>query len=387
MKRLALLLLALACAPASALELAWAVQLASPGIDPYAKLTPVWAEGRVCAFAWDGHGACLDPTDGRLLWYRDDLGGVSGGPTYADGDFFYGTREGGVIAWDEARRRVLWRADLGSEVLAPPVRAGDLLLVQTLDDRLYALDLRDGAVVWTHERSMPPLSLRGTAAPVVSDGLVFAGFSGGQLVALRLEDGALRWETAVAIPRGRSDLERMVDVDATPLPGEGLVYAGAFQGRLMAVRREDGEVAWERRLSLYRALVDGDGALYLSDADGAVLRIDPQSGATLWRQAALPAPATGAPARVGGRLLVATRDGALVALDPEDGRLLARIDHQTMALGVNAYLADPGHWESDDDIDLARLFRHETAPAGLPLVKDGMVFQLFQDGLFAAFRP
>ncbi len=387
MRPLALLLLILATSPVPALELVWAVQLAGPGSDPYAKLTPVWADGRVCVFAWDGHGACLDPRDGRLLWHRDDLGRVGGGPAYADGDFFYGTREGAVIAWDEARRRLLWRAELGSEILAPPVRAGDLLLVQTLDDRLYALDLRDGAVVWTHERSTPPLSLRGTAAPAVSGGLVFAAFSGGQLVALRLEDGALRWETAVAVPRGRSDLERMVDVDATPLPGEALVYAGAFQGRLMAVRRDDGEVIWERRLSLYRALVDGDGALYLSDAEGAVLRIDPHSGATMWRQAALPAPATGAPARVGGRLLVATRDGALVALDPEDGRLLAHIDHRTMALGVNAYLADPGHWESDDDIDLPRLFRHETAPAGLPLVKDGMVFQLFQDGLFAAFRP
>lgn len=387
MKRLLAMLMAMAAAPLSALELAWVVQLDAPAVDGGAKLRPVAAHGRVCAFSWSGVAACFDGADGRILWSREGLGRVSGGPTFDGNDFYFATREGEVVAWDEVAGQPLWRVHVDSEVLAPPVRAGDLLLVQTLDDRLYALDVRDGSVVWTHERSTPPLSLRGTAVPVVEGTDVYAGFAGGQLVALRLEDGALRWETVVAVPRGRSDLERMVDVDATPLPGDGLVYSGAFQGRLLAVSKRDGEVVWERRLSLYRAPVLHQGGLYLVDAEGAVLRLDPHSGATLWRQAELPEAAVGPVSWVGEALVVSTVAGGVLRLDPENGAVLARLGHDAMRLRINAHLGEPADWENEDDIDLARLFRRDMAPLGLPLVQGGMLYQLYQDGLFAAIRP
>ena len=90
------------------------------------------------------------------------------------------------------------------------------MLVQTIDGRLLALEQEDGAVRWSFDNQVPILTLRGSASPLFDGNAVYAGFANGMVSAVRADNGEPLWEHRVMLPEGRSELDRMVDVDGSP---------------------------------------------------------------------------------------------------------------------------------------------------------------------------
>jgi outer membrane protein assembly factor BamB len=175
----------------------------SVGKAELATFTPAVAAGSVFAAAADGTVVRLDATTGRQVW-RVRLPNALTGGVGADGKLVaVGSNEGEVIALD-ADGGILWRARVSSEVLAAPVVAGELVVVRSADNKIFALDARDGRRRWVFQRAAPALAIRNPAGVVVAGGFVFAGFSGGKLVALALANGGQRWEGTVALPKGTS---------------------------------------------------------------------------------------------------------------------------------------------------------------------------------------
>lgn len=261
-----------------------------------------------------------------VFWGRDDDGGsfVTGGVAADAMTVFVGTEKGEFIALSAETGEELWRRSLSSEILAPAGMDSTRVFVATLDGRLTALSRSDGARLWSFDTQVPVLTLRGTGRPVVSEPLVFMGFANGRLAALRAEDGSAVWEHVVALPTGRSELERIADIDAAPLITPAGAFVGSYQGVLKSLRLADGNVQWERPLSTYSALAAGYRQVYVTAEDGSLLAIDQANGNVAWEQDALLRRGVTAPAVVGAYVAVGDLEGYVHYFAQSDGRPIAR---------------------------------------------------------------
>ena len=196
--------------------------------------------------------------------------------------------------------------------------------MQTIDGRLLALEDDDGTLRWTFDNQVPILTLRGTSSPVVADGIVYAGFANGKISALRTENGEPIWEHRVMLPEGRSELERMVDVDGRPLVSGAVVYVGAFQGRVKGVSRRDGRPRWEQEISTFLDLAEGYDQVYAISADDVISAIDQVSGEVVWTQENFKRRKLTAPVAFSNYLAFGDDAGYLHIIAQRDGRLMGR---------------------------------------------------------------
>ena len=264
--------------------------------------------------------------DGDTLWSVSTRLELSAGPVVAGDKLLLGTSNAELIAISLADGALLWKTMLSSEILALPKASHNIAVVRTSDGRLAGLDLGTGAVKWSHERSIPPLSVRSLGSPTIHDDVVLDGFGGGKLIALGLTDGKPVWETTVAIPRGRSEVERLVVLDAEPLVKDDVVYITGFQGGVSAVNLTDGDIQW-RQTSVYSShgLTAGRRSLFISDAKSDVWQLDLSSGRDLWKQDALHQRRLTVPALIRDRLVIGDFEGYLHVLAADDGHLIGRL--------------------------------------------------------------
>jgi outer membrane protein assembly factor BamB len=308
----------------------------------FLKLQPAVAADRVFAADGYGHVEALDRFSGKRLWAtrigenpkgmlsglnvfnRRDPSYVTGGVGLAHGNVLIGTSHGEVIALSAADGSEVWRVRVGSEVLAPPVGGARLVFVQTIDGRLVALERNDGRVRWVFDNQVPVLTLRGTATPVFSGGIVYAGFANGMVAAVRAENGEPIWQHRVMLPEGRSELDRMVDVDGTPVLSGGILYAASYQGRMKALRASDGSLLWEQDMSTYLDLAEGYRQVYVIDDTDVVRAIDQPTADSVWRQEGLYRRSLTSPVAFSNYVVVADGEGYVHVLAQSDGRFLGR---------------------------------------------------------------
>jgi outer membrane protein assembly factor BamB len=309
---------------------------ASVGSAEEAILAPAVAGGSVYAAAHDGTIVSIDAARGRERW-RVDAGEALSGGVGSDGDLVaVGSEEGEVIALDAATGKVRWRSRVSSEVLSPPVVTGDMVLVRSGDSRLFALDARDGKRRWLYQRASAPLSIRSTEGMAVSRGLVFAGFSGGKLMALSLTNGAPRWEATVAVPKGSTELERVADVVGVPAVGERDVCAAAYQGRVGCFDAANASPLWSRELSTSTSVAVDAGFVFVSDEKGSVHALDRSSGTSVWKQDKLFLRRLSAPLALGREIAVTDVEGYVHLLARDTGAFVGRAE--TDGTPVAAYL-------------------------------------------------
>jgi len=179
-------------------------------------------------------------------------------------------------------------------------------------------------VLWTVEQAMPRLTLRGVGIPAIAGELAVSGFDNGRMMAVSLRDGATAWETVIAPPSGKSELERLVDIDsAVQVVGEDL-YVVTYQGRIARVARDTGQIWWTRDISSYRGLATDEDGVYVSTSDGQVVKIGRRTGVEMWRTDVLKNRRLSAPAVMGGQVVVADLKGYVHFLDAATGALSAR---------------------------------------------------------------
>ena len=235
-----------------------------------------------------------------------------------------GTLKGEVIALDAASGEEKWRARVTSEVLSAPATNGDIVVVQTQDDRLIGLEASTGTQRWIYENSPAVLTLRGTGAPVVTNHLAIAGLSTGKVIAVDTQRGLPVWEQRVAVPQGRSELDRVVDIDGGLLLSGTTLYVVTYQGRLAGLDLESGRVLWQRDASSYVGVAEGFGSVYVSQASGTVEGIDERSTSALWSNDSLARRELSAPAVFSSYVAVGDIEGYLHLLSQVDGRFVAR---------------------------------------------------------------
>jgi outer membrane protein assembly factor BamB len=273
----------------------------------------------------EGEVHALDPATGRERWRAETDARVIAGPSVTGSLVLLGTLDAEVIALKRADGTPAWRVPVSSEVLAAPVGEGNVIVVRCGDGKVFGLSAETGARVWSFDRAVPPLTLRGLSAPLIYGNMVYVGLDNGRAVALRLDNGEVLWEQVVAAPSGRSELERIVDVDANLLITDSGVYAVSFGGELAAVGVEDGRVAWRRPVKSYSGMTLVGTTVVVSDEEGLVWALDATTGAAAWKQEGLKYRKLSPPATVGEHIVVADFEGYLHWLSPKDGRIVGRV--------------------------------------------------------------
>ena len=272
-----------------------------------------------------GRVLALDRDTGTVNWQVKLKEPLSGAVGVGGGRVMLGTLNGQVITLSEDDGSELWRAQVSSEVLAPPQTNGDVVVVQSQDDKLVALDIGTGEQRWIYESSLPVLTVRGTSSPVVSLHRVYAGLASGRVVALDATNGIPLWEQRVAQPKGRSELERMIDIDGRLVLDDQLLYAATYQGNVVALDSESGEIRWQRPASSHAGPALGYDGIYVSQANGAVEAVDKARARPLWTNEDLLRRRLSGPVAFSSYVAVADFEGYLHLLAQTDGRMAGRI--------------------------------------------------------------
>ena len=331
----------------------------------FLKIAPALDGDRLFVAEPDGQVTALDAKTGKELWSVDLDVPISGGPGVNDGLLAVGTEEAELILLDAEDGSERWRKQVNSEVLSVPAIGRGRVICRSIDGRVSAFSADSGESRWVYDRSVPVLSLRGDSSPVLHDAQVLIGFASGKLVALSLDNGAPNWEAMITAPTGRTELERVVDIDADLKLVEGTVYAAAFHGELAAVSEISGVVLWHREISSYAGLDADWRQVYITDDADHIWSLDATNGATLWQQKSLHARRLSAPALVDGNLVVGDFDGYLHWLSQYDGSLLARIRVGGDAIRVKPLVRDGVVYVLDDGGKLSAL-RAEPIESGAP---------------------
>lgn len=313
-------------------EKRWYAHTGDLGENP---LQPSRAGSAVYGVSARGDLTRVDAANGRQVWRVNSGVTVSGGVGTGEGLVLIGSNKGDVLAYDESGK-LRWRGKVSSEVLSVPEISEGVVIVRSGDGRVAGLDAADGKRIWVYERSTPALVVRSHAGVTIQRGVAYAGFAGGKLVAIRIKNGEVLWETSVSQSRGSTELERISDITSNPVVDDEQVCAISFQGRVACYEIAQGSPLWNREMSSDKGMVQLRKYLYLSDASGSVVALDKTSGSAMWKNDQLFMRGTTAPAVLENFVVVGDSEGYLHALGREDGNYAARIN-----LGGGAIKATP----------------------------------------------
>jgi outer membrane protein assembly factor BamB len=312
--------------PSVKLRVIWDATIGKGYAEQFVNLVPAVSDDRVFAADRKGEVQARDRLKGDRLWSVDTELALSSGPVIGDDTLILGTSNAELLALNSNDGSLAWKTTLSSEVIALPRVENDLVVVRTSDGKLTGIDRKTGATRWYHERMVPALSIRSRGSPAIADDLVLDGYGGGKLSALGLNDGKPVWEATIAVPHGRSEVERLVEIDSDPIVRGDTAYVTGYQGGVAAVGLKDGEVLWRHgEFSSCAGMADSRRALFITDVNSDVWRLDPRNGADLWKQAELHQRRLTGPALVKDYLVVGDFEGYLHLLSQDDGSLVGRL--------------------------------------------------------------
>ena len=303
----------------------WSVGVGDGQGDGFYRLQPAISGDVIYAASADGEVVAVDRKRGKILWEVDLDMSLSGGVGVYKDVLLLGSSEGVVLKLDASTGEQLWTTVLSGEILSPPQANGKVVVAQTYNGKLQGLDFTSGQLLWAYSSKVPLLTLRGTSVPILANNRVYAGFANGRVLAFDAQTGSIAWEVRVAIPTGRSEIERIVDVDGTmELSGDEL-YAASYQGSIVAVSIESGRKIWQQKASSFSGVSVGFGNVYAADEDGTLNAFMRNGDGVRWSQGALGYRQLSRPMPIGSYVAVGDFEGYLHILSQVDGDLVGRV--------------------------------------------------------------
>jgi outer membrane protein assembly factor BamB len=277
---------------------------------------------------------------GNLLWRLNIRNGVEGGAELVGSRLYFGASDGQFYCVDVTNGNVLWTFAVNAETLAPPTVSDGVVYFESGADLVYALDAASGKQLWVYNRqTTTTISVRASTRPTVVGNDVYVGFSDGYVVALRKHDGTLIWDRKIG---GKG---RFHDVDSTPIYDHGLLYVASFDESLHAIRAETGEEVWQTSDGGYTAVTIEEERLYFSTSDGWIQCIDKNSGKIIWTQKVKHGIGS-RPTLLKGYLLFGESEGPLMIVDSRTGHYVTSF---SPGLGL---VSQAAIWSDSDGSDI-----------------------------------
>ena len=302
-----------------------------------AIISPALLGENLYAASTNGRIEKIDANTGKREWQvklKKQI--ITGGVGVGGGLVLVGTDQGIVYAYNQDNGSLAWKVELSSEILASPVYGNEVIVARTGDGKVFGLAAFDGEVLWTIGREMPRLTLRGDSRPLVNQGVAFIGFPDGTLVALDIKNGRALWDLPISFPRGTNEIERLSDIDTTPLLVGGNIYVSSYQEITHALDIAQQKIAWSIEVASFNSLASDAAFLYISDRNGIVHQIDRANGEKIWSQDGLRLFVTSAPISMGPHVMVTDNDGGVYIMNKEDGAYVGR-----HSLGARTIVGDP----------------------------------------------
>ena len=331
----------------------WSAKLGENAEFLRVNLQPAGDGNRIYAASRDGNVSAFHPETGKRDWQTELGTELSAGPGVGEGLVAVGTADGLIIVLEANTGMERWRENLKGETLSAPVMSGDLVIVATIDSRLHALRALDGKELWVVEQSTPLLTMRGSATPVISGNRVIAGFDNGRLLAVDLDTGNIVWDAMLVPPSGRSDLERLSDVDGRISVVGQDVYASGYQGRVAALAAESGQVLWAREISSYVGVAADWSNVYTTNDDGEIVAMFRRNGTESWRQDSLLRREPTLPVAFRTTVAVGDLEGYLHFFSVIDGVPVARLRMGKQAISSSPVVVADRLYVQSDSGDIA----------------------------------
>ena len=353
----------------------WDISLGDGEAKLWLRQRPTIDGNRIYATNDKGEVLAINAATGKEIWVANAVSvaktgswikfwkrkaaeaGLTGSPGVGNGLVVVGGRNGEVVAFNADTGEKKWAARVTSEVLSAPRVIDSRVIVRSNDGRVFGFDPADGTRKWVFDRGLPSLSVRGNASPVGAGGLTFIGYDDGSVVALRDEDGLRVWEQAAAEPDGRTELERMADIDGEIAIDGDQIYVASFHDKLVSLAAATGQPLWTHDYGSYAGVAVAGDKLVFADKNGDVWALDKSSGTSSWKQNILEHRLLTTPVIQGDYAVVGDLEGYL-------------------------------HWIKLDTGDVVGRERIERAAIrGTPQVSaDGVLYALTSEGKLAAYR-
>ncbi|PMN71825.1 outer membrane protein assembly factor BamB [Enterovibrio norvegicus] len=325
----------------------WSSQVGD-GVGRYfSNLSPAVAYDKVYAADRDGIVSAMDLESGKTVW-SVNLGEeapalLSGGITASYSKLYIGTETGELIALDEETGELVWRTQVGGEILSKPLADEGLIVVNSSRGEISAYEAETGEQRWSLSSEVPNLTLRGDSSPVSISGGVFWGMANGRLGAAFIENGNIIWQQTIASPKGATEIDRLVDVDSTPVVAGSLLYAVGYNGSLVAIDLRSGRPAWKRTYSSSTDIMVAGSYLFLITDKDYVVAVDARSGTELWTNKELEYRQLTAPVAISGYVVVGDAEGYLHWIDPTSGEFVAQQQLDDSGIAVAPMNVDDGY--------------------------------------------
>ncbi|MCC4799913.1 outer membrane protein assembly factor BamB [Enterovibrio norvegicus] len=325
----------------------WSSQVGD-GVGRYfSNLSPAVAYDKVYAADRDGIVSAMDLESGKTVW-SVNLGEeapalLSGGITASYSKLYIGTETGELIALDEETGELVWRTQVGGEILSKPLADEGLIVVNSSRGEISAYEAETGEQRWSLSSEVPNLTLRGDSSPVSISGGVFWGMANGRLGAAFIENGNIIWQQTIASPKGATEIDRLVDVDSTPVVAGSLLYAVGYNGSLVAIDLRSGRPAWKRTYSSSTDIMVAGSYLFLITDKDHVVAVDARSGTELWTNKELEYRQLTAPVAISGYVVVGDAEGYLHWIDPTSGEFVAQQQLDDSGIAVAPMNVDDGY--------------------------------------------
>ena len=304
------------------LDREWSVSNGNDSL--YGRLIPVVYDGKVFFINSLGYISSVDLDTGKLVWSKDTQDVVSSGLDVNFKTISYGTLDGNLVAIDYENGNEIWRSPTSSESLSPPVNSGSHIIIQTIDGRVAGYELKTGKRDWFHQTVLPSLTLRGTSRPFIDQGFIFTGFASGKIAMIYPDSGAIRLELPVTLNEGKSELERIVDIDGRSIIVNNLLVAASYQGNLTAINLRDGRPAWQEEISSVKDLTSNGNRIIAVDSKGLVKAFGTATGARIWEQEDLKLRKLTAPASISNLIAIGDFEGYIHLLNAQSGNFEGR---------------------------------------------------------------
>ena len=290
-------------------------------VHPYVSGNAVYIAGASTASA-------LEKNSGKQLWKANIGETISAGVNGSQGNsqqVFLGTSNGNAISLDASTGKIQWIEHLSSEVVSVSPSKDGRVAFRTIDGKLHGLSSSTGELIWQQTQRTPALTLMGASVPIIVGPVVISGFDNGKVAAYRLQNGQPVWEVALTLPRGRTELDRIIDIDGKIKPLGNALFAASLNGSASGINMETGNKAWSRRFSTSTGVSVDPQGLYSSDNKGNIWKLSPQTGEPLWSMDDLERYEPTLPTLVGSSLMVVgDKKGNLHWISTATGKFVAR---------------------------------------------------------------
>ena len=236
------------------------------------------------------------------------------------------TRDGQVMAFDSVTGAKRWQKQLSGSVLTPALITNNRVILSANDGFLHGLSLQTGQSVWQFATQVPAISVRGSAAPTLLDSkTALLATADGRLHAVTTDSGLPQWSRRVGVGTGSSEVERMSDVDGTPIVDKNQLFAISYSGQLLGIDLASRQVMFVNELASLKSLAVNNQQVIATSLEGKVVAYNRSTGEVLWESEELAYRHLTNPVMIGNYIAVGDFDGVVHLFDPASGKIVSRV--------------------------------------------------------------